>query len=279
VPRFEITGVWKIGETKPVAIFLFLGTELHTGLGRKLLTLFTSSAFVPLIPGILASIGLARIKKRFGLTDAEVTKLSLEPSTGSRFWERPSIAQLLTPERVESVRPDSPAALAAAIHQVAAKLDSEVGTIAANAVRVANDLSSGIRDLDAEYAGLNDPAAAAELVAAIRELPRLRLRGLMCVPPEASSLPAQRALWRPGPLLSRVRLGEFLMESMFDPGPPSVQVEEKLREEAARLGGDAAVVVYDHIQPVGAYVNGPLWARDVKTIEGRKLKAIVIKYR
>ncbi|WP_416740865.1 hypothetical protein ACM1ZW_20605 [Pseudomonas sp. NFX71] len=30
---------------------------------------------------------------------------------------------------------------------------------------------------------------------------------------------------------------------------------------------------------MGAYVNGPLWARDVRTIEGRKLKGIVIKYR
>ncbi|MGE8336361.1 hypothetical protein [Pseudomonas laurylsulfatiphila] len=30
---------------------------------------------------------------------------------------------------------------------------------------------------------------------------------------------------------------------------------------------------------LGAYANGPLWARDVTTIEGRKLKGIVIKYR
>jgi pyridoxal phosphate enzyme (YggS family) len=38
-----------------------------------------------------------------------------------------------------------------------------------------------------------EPAAAAALVAAIRGLPRLRLRGLMCVPPEEASLAAQRA--------------------------------------------------------------------------------------
>ena len=43
--------------------------------------------------------------------------------------------------------------------------------------------------------------------------------------------------------------------------------------------GDAVVVVYDHIQPVGAYLNGPLWARDVETVNGRKLKGIVIKYK
>lgn len=36
------------------------------------------------------------------------------------------------------------------------------------------------------------PAQAAALVAAIRSLPRLRLRGLMCVPPAEADLAAQR---------------------------------------------------------------------------------------
>jgi hypothetical protein len=29
---------------------------------------------------------------------------------------------------------------------------------------------------------------------------------------------------------------------------------------------------------VAAYVSGPLWNRDIETIQGRKLKGIVIKY-
>jgi len=33
----------------------------------------------------------------------------------------------------------------------------------------------------------------------------------------------------------------------------------------------------DPLQAVGAYANGPLWARDVRAIKGRKLKGIVIK--
>jgi pyridoxal phosphate enzyme (YggS family) len=37
------------------------------------------------------------------------------------------------------------------------------------------------------------PGEAAALAAAMRELPRLRLRGLMCVPPAESTLDAQRA--------------------------------------------------------------------------------------
>ncbi|MNU00057.1 hypothetical protein D3C72_2430800 [compost metagenome] len=55
-------------------------------------------------------------------------------------------------------------------------------------------------------------------------------------------------------------------------------IEQKLRTEAAAMGGDAVVVVYDRIQPVSAYVSGPLWDRDIQSIQGRKLKGIVIHY-
>ena len=95
----------------------------------------------------------------------------------------------------------------------------------------------------------------------------------------APTLPSEVVVLRTEPLRPHVRLGEILIDASVDPAPPITQVEEKLRDEAAKLGGDAVVVVYDHIQAVGAYVNGPLWARDVQTIEGRKLKGIVIKYR
>lgn len=95
----------------------------------------------------------------------------------------------------------------------------------------------------------------------------------------APTLASEVVVLRTEPLRPHVRLGEVLIDASVDPAPPIAKVEEKLRDEAAKLGGDAVVVVYDHIQPVGAYVNGPLWARDVETIEGRKLKGIVIKYR
>lgn len=64
------------------------------------------------------------------------------------------------------------------------------------------------------------------------------------------------------PTRSNVQLGEILIDASVDPAPPITQVEQKLREEAAKLGADAVVVVYDHIQPVAAYVTGPLWSRD-----------------
>ncbi|WP_223497628.1 hypothetical protein [Pseudomonas sp. BF-R-16] len=95
----------------------------------------------------------------------------------------------------------------------------------------------------------------------------------------APTMASEVVVLRTEPLRPHIRLGEVLIDASVDPAPPITQVEGKLRDESAKLGGDAVVVVYDHIQPMGAYVNGPLWARDVRTIEGRKLKGIVIKYR
>ncbi len=80
------------------------------------------------------------------------------------------------------------------------------------------------------------------------------------------------------PLRPHSRLGEILVDASVEPAPPISDVEQKLRDEAAKIGGDAVVVVYDRIQPQSAYVSGPLWDRDIHTVEGRKLKGIVIKY-
>jgi hypothetical protein len=98
-------------------------------------------------------------------------------------------------------------------------------------------------------------------------------------PHPAPTLAANVQVLRNEPLRPHIRLGEVLIDASVDPAPPIADVEQKLREEAAKIGGDAAVVVYDRIQPVGLYVNGPLWARDAQQIDGRKLKAIVIQYR
>jgi len=95
----------------------------------------------------------------------------------------------------------------------------------------------------------------------------------------APTLASEVVVLRTEPTRPHVRLGEVLIDASVDPAPPITQVEEKLREEAAKLGGDAVVVVYDHIGTVGAYVSGPLWSRDIETIQGRKLKGIVIKYK
>lgn len=94
----------------------------------------------------------------------------------------------------------------------------------------------------------------------------------------APTVPADVQILRTEPTRPHVRLGEILIDASVDPAPPITQVEQKLREEGAKLGADAVVVVYDQIQPVAAYVTGPLWSRDIDTIQGRKLKGIAIKY-
>jgi hypothetical protein len=94
----------------------------------------------------------------------------------------------------------------------------------------------------------------------------------------APTLANEVQIMRVAPTRPYVRLGEILIDASVDPAPPITQVEAKLREQAATLGADAVVVVYDQIQPVAAYVSGPLWSRDINTIQGRKLKGIAIKY-
>ncbi|MET3051071.1 hypothetical protein ABXV19_04510 [Pseudomonas alkylphenolica] len=97
-------------------------------------------------------------------------------------------------------------------------------------------------------------------------------------PHAAPSSAANVEVLRSKPTRAHDRLGEIVVDASVEPAPPITEVEQKLREEAAKIGGDAVVVVYDRIQPVSAYVSGPLWDRDIQTIEGRKLKGIVIKY-
>ncbi|CAI8866738.1 MULTISPECIES: hypothetical protein [unclassified Pseudomonas] len=97
-------------------------------------------------------------------------------------------------------------------------------------------------------------------------------------PHPGPTLAANVQVLRVEPTRPHVRLGEILVDASVDPAPPITDVEQKLKDEAAKIGGDAVVVVYDHIQPVAAYVSGPLWSRDIETIQGRKLKGIVIRY-
>ncbi|WP_449433038.1 hypothetical protein [Pseudomonas putida] len=94
----------------------------------------------------------------------------------------------------------------------------------------------------------------------------------------APTLQANVEILRSEPLRPHTRIGEIVVSASTEPAPAASEIEQKLRAEAAKIGGDAVVVVYDHIQPVAAYARGPLWSRDIETIEGRKLKGIVIRY-
>lgn len=99
------------------------------------------------------------------------------------------------------------------------------------------------------------------------------------VPQYPPTIPAEVQVLRTDPTRPFVRLGEILIDASIEPAPPMAEIELKLQTEGAKLGADAVVVVYDKIATVGAYVSGPVWSRDVSTIQGRKLKAIAIKYK
>ena len=91
--------------------------------------------------------------------------------------------------------------------------------------------------------------------------------------------PATVEILRAEPGRPHDRLGEIMLDASIDPAPPITEIEAKLRDEAAKLGADAVVVVYDRVQPIGAWVSGPVWSPGVMTVTGRRLVAVAIKYK
>jgi len=89
--------------------------------------------------------------------------------------------------------------------------------------------------------------------------------------------PATVQILRTAPTKPHVRLGEVRAEPS-DESVPAVKIEEALRQAAAKLGADAAVVVSDTTQVTGAYVTGPWYGRSIQRIEGRVVVAVAIKY-
>jgi hypothetical protein len=61
--------------------------------------------------------------------------------------------------------------------------------------------------------------------------------------------PAKVQILRAEPMQPHDRLGEILLDISLEPAPPIEDVEERLREEAARLGATAVFVVRDLVVP------------------------------
>lgn len=89
--------------------------------------------------------------------------------------------------------------------------------------------------------------------------------------------PTQVQILQTPPTRAHVRLGEVRAEPSST-GVDVVKIEEALRKEAAKLGADAAVVVYDRTQVTGVVVTGSWRFRSVDQIQGRVVVAIAIKY-
>ena len=83
------------------------------------------------------------------------------------------------------------------------------------------------------------------------------------VPRFAPGDPAKVQVLPGEPAQRHDRLGEILLDISVDPAPPVADIEERLREEAAKMGANAVYVIRDVIRPG----------------EDRKLIGIAIRYR
>jgi hypothetical protein len=95
----------------------------------------------------------------------------------------------------------------------------------------------------------------------------------------AASDPGRVEILRAEPMQPHERIGEVYLDTSSEPQPSVSKVEERLRTEAAKMGADAVVIVYDGLLPTGAYVSGAWWDRGGETTSGRKLVGVAIKYR
>ncbi len=73
------------------------------------------------------------------------------------------------------------------------------------------------------------------------------------------------------------RLGHVFVEPSGN--PPVEEIEQAIRAEAAKLGADAAVPVFDRTRRIGRVDEGPWWDRRSFPVYGRKIVAVAIRYR
>jgi hypothetical protein len=74
-------------------------------------------------------------------------------------------------------------------------------------------------------------------------------------------------------------LGQVIVEPEGEPSKETI--EDKLREETARMGGSAAVIVCDRLRRVGpVWTGGPWWSGggEIQPVPGEGISAIVIRY-
>jgi hypothetical protein len=105
------------------------------------------------------------------------------------------------------------------------------------------------------------------------------------VPQFPATNPTTVEILRAEPSRPPERLGEVSLTTTTSPAPAMSDVEGALRARAGALAADAVVVVYDRLQPIGAYApGGTMWwdggpDRTLYPITGRRLVGVAIKYR
>ena len=89
--------------------------------------------------------------------------------------------------------------------------------------------------------------------------------------------PMQVQILRTEPTRPNIKLGEVRAEPSSE-NVDAAKIEMAIQKAAAKMGADAAVVVYDKTQVVGAQVVGGWLNREVDPVVGRIVIAIAIKY-
>lgn len=136
----------------------------------------------------------------------------------------------------------------------------------------------GVRNLASRVCSCSTAALLVILLASCASISS-RTTQYVGAPHSTPSDPASVEILRTQPTRPHDRLGEIMVDASTDPAPAVTKVEQRLRKEAAKIGADAVVVVYDRVQPVGVFVSGTYWSRTASTITGRKLVGIAIKYK
>ena len=101
-------------------------------------------------------------------------------------------------------------------------------------------------------------------------------RKYLAVPSYPPTDPAAVQILHAPPTQPHERLGEISLQPQGN--PPVQEMEAKLRQAAAKMGADAAVIVADRMRYMGAYETGPWWGREISPEYGRVIVAVAIRY-
>ena len=105
----------------------------------------------------------------------------------------------------------------------------------------------------------------------------MRYERAIGAPSFAPTSPANVEILRHEPRKAHVRLGHVVLRPSGD--PPVADLEQAIREGAAAMGADAAVLVRDTTRRIGTVYEGPWWARSAYPVYGRQIVAVAIRYR
>ena len=95
----------------------------------------------------------------------------------------------------------------------------------------------------------------------------------------ASTDPSSVDILRSPPTRPNDRLGEIRIDASTSPSPDVTKIEQKLREEGAKLGANAVVIVHDAMQPVVTSTAGPWWRNNVDVHTDQRMIGVAIRYR